>query len=114
MSKDAPFSNKDCVKRLSGTFHESPSYIRLARISCIQLGTLSRAKSSTDSSSSVVFSYWTTTLDLIEKGLKEASIPYARFDGSVSSQNRSLVLDNFRREREISVILMTISCASVG
>ncbi|OCL00503.1 uncharacterized protein K441DRAFT_651441 [Cenococcum geophilum 1.58] len=63
---------------------------------------------------SVVFSYWRSTLDLIEQGLDQASISYVRFDGKVSPENRLIALDKFRREPMISVILMTISCASVG
>ncbi|KAF1952458.1 hypothetical protein CC80DRAFT_552277 [Byssothecium circinans] len=63
---------------------------------------------------SIVFSYWTTTLDLIEKGLSQALIAYTRYDGSTSSQNRTLALKKFRENANITVILMTISCASVG
>ncbi|KAF2001861.1 hypothetical protein P154DRAFT_521342 [Amniculicola lignicola CBS 123094] len=63
---------------------------------------------------SVVFSYWTSTLDLIEKGLTQASISYTRYDGKTSARDRTNALHSFRTSTSISVILMTISCASVG
>lgn len=63
---------------------------------------------------SVVFSYWTSTLDLIEEGLVDSSLRYTRFDGKTSPYNRNLSLKTFREDSDVSVILMTISCASVG
>ncbi|KAH7385940.1 SNF2 family N-terminal domain-containing protein [Pyrenochaeta sp. MPI-SDFR-AT-0127] len=63
---------------------------------------------------SIVFSFWTSTLDLVEKGLSQASISYARYDGNTSATNRSLALKMFREDRSLSVILMTISCSAVG
>ncbi|KAF2493310.1 hypothetical protein BU16DRAFT_563473 [Lophium mytilinum] len=63
---------------------------------------------------SVVFSYWASTLDLIERGLETNGIQYVRFDGKLSPEARHLVLEKFRRDASITVILMTITCASVG
>ena len=63
---------------------------------------------------SVVFSYWAATLDLIEQGLDSASICYVRFDGKLSPESRHHVLEKFRCDPDITVILMTITCASVG
>ncbi|KAH7092160.1 DNA repair protein rad5 [Paraphoma chrysanthemicola] len=63
---------------------------------------------------SIVFTFWSSALDLAAKGLSEASIMYTRYDGNISPANRSLALKNFRQDPAISVILMTISCAAVG
>ncbi|KAH8622166.1 hypothetical protein IG631_23272 [Alternaria alternata] len=63
---------------------------------------------------SIVFTFWSSTLDLIEKGLSRASITFTRYDGNTTPTNRSVALNNFRRNPDISVILMTISCAAVG
>jgi SNF2 family DNA or RNA helicase len=67
-----------------------------------------------DTLPSIVFSFWTSTLDLIAKGLLQASITHTCYDGETSQANRSLALRNFRQDPSISVILMTISCSAVG
>ncbi|RYN29109.1 hypothetical protein AA0112_g7382 [Alternaria arborescens] len=63
---------------------------------------------------SIVFTFWSSALDLIKKGLSRASITFTRYDGNTTPTNRSLALENFREDPNISVILMTISCAAVG
>ncbi|CAN9254981.1 unnamed protein product [Alternaria alternata] len=68
----------------------------------------------TPGTKSIVFTFWSSTLDLIEKGLSRASITFTRYDGNTTPTNRSVALNNFRRNPNISVILMTISCAAVG
>ncbi|CAN9284978.1 unnamed protein product [Alternaria alternata] len=68
----------------------------------------------TPGTKSIVFTFWSSTLDLIEKGLSRASITFTRYDGNTTPTNRSVALNNFRRNPNIPVILMTISCAAVG
>lgn len=63
---------------------------------------------------SIVFSFWTSTLDLIEVGLKTRMIPYIRFDGTVAQGTRSKALDRFCSDENIRVALLTISCGAVG
>ncbi|GME27221.1 Swi snf-related matrix-associated actin-dependent regulator of chromatin subfamily a member 3-like 1 [Neofusicoccum parvum] len=63
---------------------------------------------------SVVFSYWTTSLNLVERAVKEANIGYVRFDGSVSSKNRELALHRLHHDLSVRVILITVSCGAVG
>lgn len=63
---------------------------------------------------SVVFSYWTTSLDLVERAIKEANIGYVRFDGGVSSKNRELALHRLHHDLSVRVILITVSCGAVG
>ncbi|OCL07433.1 hypothetical protein AOQ84DRAFT_377686 [Glonium stellatum] len=93
------------LSELPGTQKELPTKIRtlISDLQSLQYGV-----------KSVVFSYWRSTLDLIEEGLDQATISYVRFDGKVSPESRPAVLNKFRDESTISVILMTISCASVG
>ncbi|KIW17867.1 hypothetical protein PV08_05062 [Exophiala spinifera] len=63
---------------------------------------------------SVVFSAWRMTLDLCDYALSLASIPFVRFDGTVSEPDRKDALSRFRTDPEIKVILITISCGAVG
>ncbi|KAK4060672.1 hypothetical protein Trihar35433_10080 [Trichoderma harzianum] len=63
---------------------------------------------------SVVFSTWRTTLDIVEAGLKQASIQCLRFDGTIPLKERQAVIDRFRQEATPSVLLLTLSCGAVG
>jgi chaperone required for assembly of F1-ATPase len=47
--------------------------------------------------SSVVFSYWTTTLDLIESMLKSEAITFTRIDGEMSGSQRTEAIEKFQK-----------------
>jgi SNF2 family DNA or RNA helicase len=63
---------------------------------------------------SIVFSTWRLTLDIVETGLNRASISNIRFDGKVPQKERQSVVDKFRTDRNIRVMLLTLSCGAVG
>lgn len=54
------------------------------------------------------------TLDVAEAGLRQASIPFLRFDGRVPQKDRQTVVDRFRNDPSIKVLLLTLSCGAVG
>ncbi|KAH7163472.1 SNF2 family N-terminal domain-containing protein [Dactylonectria estremocensis] len=62
----------------------------------------------------IVFSNWRTTLDVLEAGLNKASIETLRFDGKVPQKDRQSVLDRFRNDPNVRVLLLTLSCGAVG
>lgn len=63
---------------------------------------------------SVIFSGWTTYLDLIEYALDEHSIKYNRLDGTMSVKQRTAVLDEFKSDDDIIVILVSIKAGGQG
>jgi SWI/SNF-related matrix-associated actin-dependent regulator of chromatin subfamily A3 len=63
---------------------------------------------------SIVFSTWRLTLDIVGMGLERASIPYIRYDGKVPQKDRQSVLDQFKTDPTIRVMLLTLSCGAVG
>ncbi|KAL7796565.1 SNF2 family N-terminal domain-containing protein [Trichoderma ceciliae] len=63
---------------------------------------------------SVVFSGWTSHLDLIELALKEAKILFTRLDGSMTRQARTAAMDNFRDDNSVHVILVSITAGGLG
>lgn len=63
---------------------------------------------------SVVFSSWTTTLDLVQSMLEQAPVPFVRVDGRVSSKKRGIAFDQFRDDPSIKVLLLSISCGAEG
>jgi SNF2 family DNA or RNA helicase len=63
---------------------------------------------------SVVFSGWTSHLDLIQIALEDNNIAYTRLDGKMSRMARSAALDTFRTDRSIPVILVSIMAGGLG
>jgi SWI/SNF-related matrix-associated actin-dependent regulator of chromatin subfamily A3 len=63
---------------------------------------------------SIVFSFWTTTFDVVEIALKQIGCQYVRYDGRVTAKKRAAVLKAFRNDPKIKVLLLSISCGAVG
>ncbi|KAF7509219.1 hypothetical protein GJ744_008279 [Endocarpon pusillum] len=63
---------------------------------------------------SVVFSYWTRTLDMVQRQLGVAGINFARLDGSMSSSVRGSAIRSFQTDHEITVFLVSITCGGLG
>lgn len=63
---------------------------------------------------SIVFSTWRLTLDIVEAGLKQAGIRSVRLDGKVAQAQRQPVLNEFKANPEVRVILVTLQCGAVG
>ncbi|KAK7413800.1 hypothetical protein QQX98_007293 [Neonectria punicea] len=62
----------------------------------------------------IVFSTWRLTLDVVEEGLKQASVQSIRFDGKVPQKERQNVVDKFKTDPSIRIMLLTLSCGAVG
>ena len=63
---------------------------------------------------SVVFSGWTTNLDLIQIALEDKKISFARLDGKMSRVKRTSALDVFRDDPQVKVILVSIGAGGLG
>jgi superfamily II DNA or RNA helicase len=60
----------------------------------------------------LVFSQWTSFLDLIEPFLKSKNISYLRLDGN--TKNRSEIVENFQADTGPSVMLISLKAGGVG
>ncbi|KAJ5905736.1 uncharacterized protein N7473_002652 [Penicillium subrubescens] len=64
---------------------------------------------------SVVFSLWTSHLDLIEIALKHNGLDsFTRLDGTMTLKARSKALDLFARDDSVTILLATIGAGGVG
>ena len=63
---------------------------------------------------SVVFSGWTTYLDLIQIALEDNKIAFVRLDGKMSRKNRNAALEAFRDDPKVRVILISINAGGLG
>ncbi|CAB4429379.1 unnamed protein product [Rhizophagus irregularis] len=67
-----------------------------------------------DDNKSVVFSQWTSFLDLIEIAFKDANVKFVRFDGKMFRNQREEAVNNFNNDPEIKVLLISLKCGSLG
>lgn len=63
---------------------------------------------------SVVFSGWTSHLDLIEMALKSVNIKFVRLDGTMLRPARTAAMDLFREDDSVRVILVSITAGGLG
>ncbi|KAI5371017.1 putative helicase, P-loop containing nucleoside triphosphate hydrolase, SNF2-like domain superfamily [Septoria linicola] len=62
----------------------------------------------------IVFSQFTTMLDLIEPHLEHAGIRYVRYDGSMRPDAREQSLSSLRNDKRTRVLLCSLKCGSLG
>jgi superfamily II DNA or RNA helicase len=65
-----------------------------------------------DGHKALVFSQWTSLLDLIEPALNNAAIPYTRLDGS--TRDRGEVVERFQSEDGPPVMLISLKAGGTG
>lgn len=63
---------------------------------------------------SLVFSQWTTMLDLISPILDDRGIQYTRLDGTLSRDRRMEVMKEFRNNPEMEIMLVSLRAGGVG
>lgn len=96
------------------------------KISLRRIGTSSSAKiaalithlkairSTSSTTKSVVFSQFTSFLDLIGPALTQARIPFLRFDGTMSQKVRASTITSFTESRKGMVLLLSLRAGGVG
>ncbi|KAK5160914.1 DNA repair protein rad5 [Oleoguttula sp. CCFEE 6159] len=84
-----------------------------AKISAL-LTHLKRLRLSDPSTKSVIFSQFTSFLDLISPALTQAAIPFLRFDGSMAQRTRAAVLTEFAARKKGCVLLLSLRAGGVG
>ncbi|KAF4547642.1 SNF2 family N-terminal domain-containing protein 9 [Elsinoe fawcettii] len=62
----------------------------------------------------IVFSQFTTMLDLIQPHLSHSRIPFVRYDGSLPNPVREAALHSLRTDPSVRVLLCSLKCGSLG
>lgn len=73
-----------------------------------------QSQNPTNIKSSIVFSLWKRSLDLVGRMLQHNNIVYLRIDGSVTNADRQQALRGFDSVSGRIVLLMTIGTGAVG
>lgn len=64
--------------------------------------------------SSIVFSCWTRTLDLVSVHLRQKKIPFQRIDGGQVLSQRQANMDRFVKYKEYPILLMSTGVGAFG
>ena len=75
---------------------------------------LKRLRKQEPQAKSVVFSQFTSFLDLLAPALTSASIPWLRFDGATSQKDRARILTEFAARPKGCVLLLSLRAGGVG
>lgn len=67
-----------------------------------------------DEDKCIIFSQWTSMLDLVVRILEDNGIAPVRLDGSMSQQQRVVALDRFKGDASVNVLLMSLRAGGVG
>ncbi|KAK9106280.1 hypothetical protein Syun_022291 [Stephania yunnanensis] len=62
----------------------------------------------------IVFSQWTSMLDLVEASLNHSCIQYRRFDGTMTLTARDRAVKDFNNDPEVVVMLMSLKAGNLG
>jgi DNA repair protein RAD5 len=63
---------------------------------------------------SVVFSQWTSMLNLVEIAMKKAGIKHVRLDGAMQRNARENAVSNFKNDPQLCVCLISLKVGGVG
>lgn len=63
---------------------------------------------------SVVFSQWTSFLDILEPHLQKHGVGYTRLDGRMSPAKRDVAIESLAKDSKTTVLLASLSACSVG
>ncbi|KAL6898334.1 SNF2 family N-terminal domain-containing protein [Trichoderma evansii] len=73
-----------------------------------------RATVKNEGSKIVIFSQWTSFLDIVQKQLENAGLKYCRIDGSMSAEKRDKAIDALDNDSETRIMLASLAVCSVG
>ena len=62
----------------------------------------------------IVFSQFTSMLNLIEPFLKRDGLVFSRYDGSMRNDHREASLERLRNEKKTRILLCSLKCGSLG
>ncbi|KAM7222701.1 putative SWI/SNF-related matrix-associated actin-dependent regulator of chromatin subfamily A member 3-like 1 [Rhypophila decipiens] len=67
-----------------------------------------------DGSKVIIFSQWTSFLNVIQRQLEEAGYKYTRIDGSMKTNKRDAAISDLDNDPSVRIMLASLAVASVG
>jgi len=63
---------------------------------------------------SLIFSQWTSMLDIVQIPLEREGYKYLRLDGSLTQKAREVLLNKFRTDASYTLLLISLKAGGVG
>jgi SWI/SNF-related matrix-associated actin-dependent regulator of chromatin subfamily A3 len=63
---------------------------------------------------SIVFSFWKTTLDIVDEMFDANGMAYCRIHGQIPANKRSKTLTEFEKSDSVRILLITLGTGAVG
>ncbi|RKP08830.1 SNF2 family N-terminal domain-containing protein [Thamnocephalis sphaerospora] len=105
---------EDCAKQFqTGANSESVRDAESAKVRQM-IRELRRTRDQDPAVKTIVFSQFTSMLDLVEKPLRKHGFKYVRYDGSMRNTQREQVLQQIREDPETTIMLVSLLCGSTG
>jgi DNA repair protein RAD5 len=116
-----PVSDNDIMQVLSGP-EEDQADVKIMPLSCAPSSKLSRLleslttlQRSKPDDKIIIFSQWTSMLDIIESAIKsEKGLGYIRIDGTLSQKKREHAIHAFKEDSSVRILLASLRSTGVG
>ncbi|CAG9467162.1 unnamed protein product [Pedinophyceae sp. YPF-701] len=105
------YSRVKSDRKLLGSFRKLPP-VPVAPAAAAGSGTASTAAAMPDKA--IVFSQWTSMLDLVQARLDAKKYGYRRLDGTMSIAHRERAIEDFQQRPEVTVMIMSLKAAALG
>ncbi|POW20300.1 hypothetical protein PSHT_03684 [Puccinia striiformis] len=98
--------------RLAKTFEGMQNSTKVSRL--LELLDEIKAEDTKTHKKTIVFSQFTSFLNLIEPFIKKAGYGYTRYDGAKSADEKTRALEKIKSDPKCTVLLISLKCGSVG
>ncbi|KAG4306347.1 hypothetical protein PORY_000335 [Pneumocystis oryctolagi] len=103
----------DATKNINQVILQKSTFISSSKLDAL-LRHLSELKKSNPYAKSIVFSQFTSFLNLVEVYMKRDNFEFLRLDGGMTMKERSIVLEKFRTETKGLILLVSQKSGNVG
>ncbi|KAJ3033132.1 hypothetical protein HDV00_006708 [Rhizophlyctis rosea] len=89
------------------------SYISSTKLELL-MTTLHETQEEDPNAKTIVFSQWTTMLDLTEEALRQHGFRFCRYDGTMNADKRQRAVNALFNDDSVRVMLISLKCGGVG
>ncbi|GAA5796627.1 hypothetical protein HPULCUR_002000 [Helicostylum pulchrum] len=104
----------DCTSGLQSKFSDRRTLFKTSTKVSKLMEILKQTRESNPDEKTIVFSQFTSMLNLLEEPLKREGFKICRYDGSMSSQLRERSLSLLKHDSKTTVMLISLKCGSLG
>ncbi|KAI8979895.1 SNF2 family N-terminal domain-containing protein [Pilobolus umbonatus] len=103
----------ECLSKVDQSVTDNPNGNSSTKVNKL-MEILENTRRSKPGEKTIVFSQFTSMLDLLEGPLRENKFRFCRYDGSMSPQLRERSLTSLRYDPKCTVMLISLKCGSLG